>query len=484
MGRVWARMWEPPEDYRLVIQLFLRGIAIVYAIAFASMGVQVLGLSGSQGILPLVELQANLDAHLGLRKYLAAPMVFWVSSADWVLQLVPWVGFVLAVMAALGLLNRSAFILCYILYLSLYHAGSLFMNFQWDTLVLEAGFLAIFLVNGGSRLVVWLMRWLLFRLRFLSGISKLLSGDPAWSGLSAVVVYFHVQPLPHAGAWYAHQLPATLLMAAAAVVLIIEILVPFLFIAPRTPRMIGAWLTIGLQLLIMATSNHNFINLLTILLCLFLFDDQAVRRVVPKALADHLDQPRALMGRFEKRLLAVFAVLILSTSAVQVHAMATDTKPRGLAHALEQHVSRFALSNRYHVFPTMKAERQELILHWSRDGRTWTPLDFRYKPGNPAEAPKWVQPHHPRLDWMLWFVPLGHPEFQMVYQRFAGRLVQGSPPVLDLLPGSVAEDFKTNGPPRYIVPTLVTYTFSTPRVREQTGYWWMMGETQPFPPRR
>ena len=467
-------MWEPSEDHRLVIQLFLRGLAIVYATAFASLGVQILGLAGSQGILPLAEMQANLETHLGWQRYLAAPMVFWISSADWFLQAVPWFGFLIALLSALGLIGRSGFILNYVLYLSLYHAGSLFMNFQWDTLLLEAGFLAIFLTNGGSRLIVWLMRWLLFRLRFLSGISKIISADPGWAGLTAVATYFHVQPLPHVGAWYAHHLPTTFLMVAAALVLIIEIIVPFLFIAPRTPRMIGAWLTIGLQLLIMATSNHNFINVLTILLCLFLFDDQAIKRALPKALITLLERPQILIGKMEKHICTLFAVLILTTSTVQVHAMVTDTKPQGWAHALEQHVTRFALANRYHVFPTMKTERLELVVYWSRDGRTWTPLDFQYKPGDPAQAPKWVQPHHPRLDWMMWFVPLGHPEFQMVYQRFAERLAQGSSPVLHLLPKHIQHDFQKNGSPKYVRAALMRYTFSTPRVREQTGYWWMI----------
>ena len=56
------------------------------------------------------------------------------------------------------------------MYLSLSSAGQDFLSFQWDALLLEAGFLAIFL--GRARIVAWLFRWLAFRLFFLSGAVK------------------------------------------------------------------------------------------------------------------------------------------------------------------------------------------------------------------------------------------------------------------------------------------------------------------------
>ncbi|MCW8914242.1 MAG: lipase maturation factor family protein [Magnetovibrio sp.] len=482
MGRTWSQIWDMPDDHQLVIALFLRGLALVYVIAFASIAVQIVGLSGAQGILPLVEHQHNLETHLGWQRFTAFPSVFWIWASDGALEAVAWLGCGFAVLCLLGFFQRTGFIVCYVFYLSLYHAASLFMNFQWDTLLLEAGFLSIFLTNGGSRLVVWLMRWLLFRLRFLSGISKLTSGDPAWSGLSAVVAYFQVQPLPHVGAWYAHQLPSVVLMIAAALVLIIEIAVPFLFLAPRRARQWGAALTIGLQLVIMATSNHNFINMLTILLCLFLFDDAALKSVLPHRWLRYIPFKPTLPGHIERSVFAGFAAVIITTSSAQVYWMVTDQKAKGWSQTLEQHVTRFCLSNRYHVFPTMKAERLEVVIEWSRDGRTWTPLDFKYKPGNPSNPPTLVMPHQPRLDWMMWFVPMGRPEFMMFYQRFVERILEGSEPVIDLLPTSVAKTFKTHGPPKYIRAQLVNYVFSTPTVRRETGRWWMTTWRQPFAP--
>ena len=473
MKAFWDHLWRAPEAYRLTSLEFLKGLGLIYVLAFASLAVQIEGLAGSLGILPLVEQQANLKAALGAERFIAFPSLFWICASDAALVGAAWLGCAAGMLLTLGVWPRVMLIAAYALYLSLYHAGSVFMNFQWDTLLLEAGFLSIFLVGGGANIVIWLMRLLLFKLRFLSGVSKLISGDPAWSGLSALNVYFEVQPLPHPGAWYFHHLPDWLLKSATAGVLAIEILVPFLFLAPRRYRMIGAALTIALQVLIIASSNHNFINLLTILLCLFLFDDQALRRFIPRFITT---PPTQIMTQAWRIAFAGFAAVIVATSALQIGAMMADTNLSGWLHTWERRVAAFALSNRYHVFPIMKSERIEVVVEWSYDARTWTPLEFEYKPGDPKRAPKFIVPHHPRLDWHMWFVPLGPPQFVMPYQRFLARLQQGSKPVLDLLPDGTFP----NGPPRYLRAHLMRYAFTDPETRARTGRWWTLEWRGPF----
>lgn len=475
MQKLWLTMWEPPEEYRLVIAVFLKGLGIIYAIAFASLAVQIEGLSGSQGILPLIEQHANLETTLGWKRFFVFPSLFWLNASDWALSGAAWLGAAVGLALSFGLWPRVMLILAYVLYLSLYHAGSVFMNFQWDTLLLETGFLAIFLAGGGARIVIWLMRWLLFRLRFLSGISKLASGDPLWANLTALTTYFEVQPLPHVGAWYFHHLPQGILKAGAFGVLVVEILVPFLFLAPRRWRMVGAWLTIALQVLIIATSNHNFINLLTILLCLFLFDDQAIRRWVPQ----FITAPPALpWGRWAQTAFAPFATFIAAVTAIQVASMVVAGNPPGWMRDIERLSLSFAIAHRYHVFPTMKAERIEIVVEWSYDGRTWQPLDFKYKPGDPAEAPPLIAPHHPRLDWHMWFVPMGRDVFVMPYQRFVERLLEGSEPVLGLLP----DDAFASGPPRFIRAHGVRYRFTDWTERAQHDRWWKVEWLGPFWP--
>ncbi|MGE5154324.1 MAG: lipase maturation factor family protein, partial [Bdellovibrio bacteriovorus] len=269
----WARriLQAGAADYRLVAWVFLRLLGLIYLAAFASLAPQIEALAGSQGIYPMSEqLQLAAEQHGALR-LLAYPSVFWIAPGDWALVAVAWGG------AALGLLltlwpwlgpvrgrdwgERALLILLFLLYLSLVHAGQYFTHFQWDNLLLEAGFLAI-LLPGGTRLVIWLFRWLLFRLRFESGLSKLISGDPGWRDLTALRHYFETQPLPHAGAWYAHQLPDWLLRLGTGGTLFVELVVPFFIFLPRPWRLFAAWVTILWQVLIIATSNHNFFNLL------------------------------------------------------------------------------------------------------------------------------------------------------------------------------------------------------------------------------
>ena len=473
MKAFWDHLWQPPEQYRLTTLVFLKGLGLVYAIAFASLAVQIDGLAGSLGILPLVEQQANLKAALGAERFISFPSLFWLCASDTALVGAAWLGCAAGLLLVLGVWPRLMLIAAYALYLSLYHAGSEFMNFQWDTLLLEAGLLSIFLVGGGANIVVWLLRLLLFKLRFLSGISKLVSGDPAWSGLGALSTYFEVQPLPHPGAWYFHHLPDWLLKSATASVLVIEILVPFLFLAPRRYRMVGATLTIVLQVLIIASSNHNFINILTILLCLFLFDDQALGKVVPRFIKA---PPVRTMARVWQFAFAGFAAVIVMTSTVQVGTMVIDTNLPGWAQTWERRVTAFALSNRYHVFPIMKAERVEVVVEWSYDAKTWTPLEFKYKPGDPMRAPKFIAPYHPRLDWHMWFVPMGPPQFVIPYRRFLARLQQGSKPVLELLPDGTFP----NGPPKYLRAHLIRYAFTDPDTRTRTGRWWTLEWRGPF----
>ncbi len=287
---------QQDAGYRLVAWLFLRLLALIYLAAFASLAVQIQALAGEGGIFPLSEqLAGAVQAH-GALAWLAYPSFFWLAAGDGALLGAAWGGALLAVlllvlpwMTGIAMLSaapaawveRTVLLLLYLLYLSLYQAGQFFTNFQWDYLLLETGFLAMWL-PGGPRLVVWLFRWLLFRLRFESGLAKLLSGDPSWRDLTALRYYFETQPLPHAGAWYAHQLPDWLLRAGAGGTLFVELVVPFFIFLPRPWRLFAAWTTILWQLLIIATSNHNFFNLLTIALCLFLFDDRAVGRILPK----------------------------------------------------------------------------------------------------------------------------------------------------------------------------------------------------------
>jgi len=465
--------------YQLVAGLFLRLLGLIYLVAFASIGVQIEGLAGSAGILPLQETLAEFAARSGPERYFQLPTLFWIDAGDSALTGAAVAGCVAAVLIVLNRFSRPALLAAFVLYLSLYHAGQVFLTFQWDGLLLEAGFLAIFL-SPRSRLLILLFRWLLFRLRFLSGISKLTFQDPTWSGLTALNYYFEVQPLPTPLAWYAHQLPQWLLKTGTAATLAVEILVPFMMFLPRRWRFAAAWITILWQLLIILTSNHNWFNFLTIALCLFLFDDRALQRVLPARLQRALlPGPLPVPGLPALRALATagLAGCIALISSVQVWELVTLKRSSGLIGSTLDYAEAFRVVNKYHVFATMRTERIELELLGSHDGDNWQPYVFRYKPGDPGRAPPLVMPHQPRLDWRMWFVTM-HPQHLDWFEPFVRALLNNSSAVTALL----EDNPFAAAPPRYIRVMAYRYRFSTPQQRTQTGDWWQREELGPFSP--
>ena len=471
---------EPLQEngYVLVSALFLKLLALIYFIAFASLSGQIVGLAGADGIQPLHILFENATHAYGAQRFLIYPTLFWLDASDTALKAATWLGCAFSVTLFINFRPRLSLVLLFALYLSLFHAGQIFMNFQWDYLLMEAGFLAIFL-RPDSRIMVFLFRWLLFRLRFLSGLSKIVSGDPAWTGLTALTFYFETQPLPHIGAWYAHHLPVWLLMVGAAATLFIELVVPFLMFTTRRLRFIAAWLTIGLQLLILLTSNHNWFNLLSLTLCLFLFDDRALSRVLPRGLVGLLlgQQQTGVMNPVYKSATTLLAAGVLIISGSQIWEMASGTHIGGEAGHIRSYIEQWNIVNKYHVFPTIEQRRVELIIEGTRDGIHWKPYRFRYKPGALDKPLKFIVPHHPRLDWMMWFVPL-NPIFLPWFEDFLYALLDNAPTVTAMLEQNPFPD----APPKAIRVQAYLYQFTTPEEHEATGNWWKREYLGPFAP--
>ena len=287
---LWGRNHEPPR-YELVSFLFLRMFGLITLCAFVSFAVQAQGLIGSRGILPLSELVDAIGPRLGLERFVLAPMLFWLNDSDLAIQAVCWAGAGLSLMLVLNLLPRLSLMLIYALYLSLLYAGQTFMTFQWDTFLLETAVIAL-LMTFSPTTGVWLARWLLFRFMFMSGVVKLISGDPNWRNLSALSYHFLTQPLPTPLAWYAGSLPAQVLKAATEAMFFVELVLPFLIFCPRRLRFVAAFGILLLQGCILLTGNYNWFNLQTMLLCLPLIDDAALRRILPHRLLG-LAQARA-----------------------------------------------------------------------------------------------------------------------------------------------------------------------------------------------
>jgi predicted DCC family thiol-disulfide oxidoreductase YuxK len=457
-----------PQRYEGTQKLFLRLLAVVYAIAFASLAMQVGGLIGVNGILPAGEFLGRVASSFGAARFVAVPTIFWWGASDVTLKGVCWAGVILSVLLLVGRRQRPILVLLYLFYLSLVSAGQEFLSFQWDALLLEAGFLAIFL--GRQKTVVWLFRLLVFRLFFLSGAVKLLSHDPTWHDLSALSYHFHTQPLPTVFAWFADHLPAGFLRASTWMMFAIELGAPFLIFMPRRLRHLGAWLLIGLQVLIALTGNYGFFNLLSIVLCVFLFDDQALggagRPRADREVRPTRDQEVRPTGRM-RIATALLAALILTLGATRIFEAFTGESPEPL-RSLARYTAPFDIVNGYGLFAVMTTTRPEIVMEGSNDGDNWVAYDFKFKPGDPKRAPTWAQPYMPRLDWQMWFAALSNFRENPWFGNFAVRLLQGSPEVTSLL----ANNPFGAGKPRYIRAQVYLYTFTDSATRRLTGAWW------------
>ena len=458
---LWGKRVEP-STYNVASSLFARVIALIYLVAFVSFGRQVRGLIGDQGIQPVGEFFAEVTRQFGSQAFWRVPTLFWWIHSEYGLLSIAWGGAVIAFVAAVGRPHtpgqKGAFALLFIYYLSIVNGGQIFMGYQWDFLLLEVGFLAIFLKPSFGR--VWLFRWLLFRLMFESGSVKLLSGDPTWRNLTALAVHYETQPLPTPIAWYMMQLPLWFQKASAGFLFTVELGLPFLIFGPRRLKQIAALGTIALQTLILLTGNYTFFNYLTIALCLFLLDDAFLSRLRMTG-----KSPKPLHAN--RTVSVVLVALVLLISVTQLTRMFGVPTP-DFASQIEGYSLPFGVVNEYGLFATMTTHRPEISIEGSNDGMEWQAYGFRYKPGELNRRPRWVAPDQPRLDWQMWFAALGNYRENPWLLRFMMRLLQGSEPVMEL----IGENPFAGKPPKFIRAMEYEYHFTTFEERRQTGNWW------------
>jgi len=482
-------MGSEDSTYRISSWLFLRIVGLIFFIAFVSLWTQVHGLIGASGITPVPELIERASARFGIERFWFLPTVFWISSSDWFLHVVCAVGALGSIAVILGFLSVPILFLLWLLYLSLVTVGDVFLRFQWDSLLLEVGFLSIFLAPLAlrsklsdapdmPRIVRWAFWFLLFKLVFLSGVVKLASGDYAWRTLTALNVHYETQPLPTWIGWYAHQLPTWLQKLSTVNMFAIELILPFFIFAARKLRLAGCVAFVGLQFLILVTGNYCFFNTLTIALCLLLVDDSTWPRQFLRP-----PEPRLTMTRFaqvwKKWIAAPMVALILFASSMQI--LRTTGFPAGLIKpglVFVQLMSSFRSVNSYGLFAVMTTSRLEIVIEGSNDGKEWRTYEFKWKPQDVKRRPRFVAPHQPRLDWQMWFAALGQYRSQPWFMKFVQRLLEGSPAVLGLL----AENPFPDAPPRFIRAAAYDYHFTDFAEKKRDGAWWRRVRTGLFSP--
>lgn len=478
--------------------VYVRGLGAVYFVAIVSWWVQLDGLVGNRGIVPAVEFLERAEEHYGGRwaAFPHVPTLCWLYLDEGGLHALCAGGTVLAAAVMAGIWTGPFLLFLWIIYLSLAVTGGVFMNFQWDALLLEAGLLGpllapwrCFLRRGGaavSRWALFLHWWLLFRLMFFSGYVKIASGDQTWRSCRALDFHYETQPIPSWISWYAHQLPGWFQWSSCVVMFGIELALPFFIFLGRLPRLAACFGFIILNSLIVLTGNYTYFNYLTILLCVPLLDDSLWPRLLRR------DRSGGAEGRHESpslapdsgaayrwigsgaRLLAGGFVLLLSGVVVFQQLGADLGKAPDWMKRARLVASPFRSVNGYGLFAVMTTQRPELEVEGSMDGEEWRTYRFRWKAGNLERWPRFVAPHQPRLDWQMWFEALAATRGIYDFQRggwfgsFLFRLLEGSNPVLELL----EEDPFPGRRPVYLRVRAFDYRFTDFEERAATGHWW------------
>jgi lipase maturation factor 1 len=476
----WARRW------------FLRALGVIYLIAFVSFWVQIDGLIGSDGITPVGEFLPAAHDQLGSRAWSILPTLCWFDSSNTFLHFLCGGGIALSLFLIFGIAPVVSLIALFAFYLSLTIAGQTFLSFQWDILLLETGFLSIFLVpvqlwskRGReppvSRAALFLLKLLLFKLLVMSGVVKLTSGDDCWWNLSALDYHYWSQPLPTIFGWWADQHPEWFKHFSVAFCLLVEIIVPIFIWAPRRPRLLAAGLIIFLQIAIAVTGNYCFFNLLTIALCLLLIDDAVVGTARRAVRINVIGAPggRALPHRLSTYAAIAVVVVTLPLNAWLIfNAFKPETEwPRSILFVYER-LEPFRIVNGYGLFRVMTKDRREIVLEGSADGIDWQPYEFKWKPGDVMRAPGWCAPHQPRLDWQMWFAALSSPRQNPWFVRLVICLLEGKSEVVQLFQRSPFPQT----PPRYIRAISYRYRFTTAEEHRQTGAWWKRQELGEYMP--
>ncbi|WP_067283518.1 lipase maturation factor family protein [Streptomyces jeddahensis] len=465
--------WFTGPDYWLSRLVFQRGLAAVYLVAFLTAALQFRPLLGERGMLPVPRYVARVP-------FRDAPSVFQLHYSDRFFALWSWAGCLVsaALLAGVdGLLPLWAAMLLWLvpwlLYLSIVNVGQTWYGFGWESLLLEVGFLAVFLGNDRTAppvLVLFLLRWVLFRVEFGAGLIKL-RGDPCWRKLTCLDYHHETQPMPGPLSWFFHHLPKPLHRVETAANHFTQLVVPVLLFTPQPIASAAACLMILTQLWLVLSGNFSWLNWITIVVALSAVDFSPV--AAPPAL------PPAPLW-YEIVVLAVTAlVLVLS------YRPARNLVSR--RQIMNYSFDPFHLVNTYGAFGSINRIREEVVIEGTADevpspDADWREYEFKGKPSDPRRWPRQYAPYHLRLDWLMWFAGISPAYAGSWFGPLVERLLENDRETLRLLRRS---PFPPDSPPRYIRARLYQYRFTTWREMRTTGACWHRTYVREFlPPTR
>ncbi|WP_019546337.1 lipase maturation factor family protein [Streptomyces sulphureus] len=451
--------WFTDSGYWLSRLLVQRGLAAVYLLAFLGTALQFRALLGSRGMQPIPRFVARVP-------FRAAPSLFHLHYSDRFFAACAWCGAALAAAVLCGAgdavplpVSMGLWAVLWALYLSIVNVGQTWYAFGWESLLLEAGFLAIFLGNAETAppvLVMWLLRWLLFRVEFGAGLIKW-RGDTCWRDLTCLSYHHETQPMPGLLSWYFHHLPQRLHRWETGANHVAQLLLPFGLFLPQPVASVAAGLMIITQLWLVLSGNFAWLNWLTIVIALGAVDFTPLTGVREQGGAP----------------LWFLALTMALTLLVAVLSYRPAKNLLSRRQQMNRSFDSLHLVNTYGAFGNITRVRQEIVLEGTDEaeptGETvWRAYEFKGKPGDPGRRPPQWAPYHLRLDWLMWFAALSPAYRRGWFESLALRLLENDRDTLRLLRRNPFPE----EPPRQVRAVLYRYRFTTPAERRETGDWW------------
>jgi hypothetical protein len=457
--------WFAAPDYWLSRFLFERALGLIYLVAFTVALNQFRPLLGERGLLPA-------PAFIRATRFRDTPSLFHVRYSDGLLVAASWTGIVLSLVAVSTLSDRAplpvsmlVWFALWALYMSIVNVGQTFYGFGWESLLLETGFVAIFLGNWDTPppvFTLFLLRWLLFRLEFGAGLIKL-RGDACWRKLTCLDYHHETQPMPNPLSWYFHHLPARLHRVEVLGNHFAQLVAPVLLLTPQPVADIGAGVMVATQLWLVLSGNFSWLNVVTIALGLSVFDDSWLHRAIPLT-------PPALHASP----LWFVALVLLVTGLVAVLSWWPVRNMLSRRQHMNASFNTLHLVNTYGAFGSVTRTRNEVVVEGTTDTEisnttVWQEYEFKGKPGDTRRRPPQVAPYHLRLDWLMWFIALSPAYARGWFPAFITRLLENDRDTLRLLQRNPFVD----NPPTFVRARLYRYRFTTRAERHATGEWWV-----------
>ena len=456
--------WLGAGDHSIAHLFVARGVALIYLMAFANALNQFPALLGDNGLLPV-------PAYVARVPFAKTPSLFHWRYSDALLRAVAWVGILVSAAALVGLLDKVpvwawmvAWLVLWALYQSIVNVGQTFYGFGWESLLLEIGFLMIFLGPPGTIApfpVLLLLRWVLFRLEFGAGLIKM-RGDPCWRDLTCLNFHHETQPMPNPLSWYFHRLPAALHKVETAANHLAQLVVPLFLFAPQPLASIAGLIVVVTQSWLVASGNFSWLNAAAIVLGFAAIDDATFAALSPLSERMHLTP-----------LSDWHAVLTLALTALVAFLSYRPVRNLlGKQQMMNASFDALHLVNTYGAFGSVTRRRNEVVIEATLDETIgphtrWREYEFKGKPGDLRRRPPQVAPYHLRLDWLMWFVGISPSYGGIWFNRLLAKLLDADPATLRLLRAAPFDE-----PPTYVRALYYEYRFTTWAERRSDEGWW------------